>query len=275
MPLSKLGILAGGGALPGRLIEACRASGRDHLVVAWQGFADPAVIGGAPHLWARLTNAGKVVDILRERAVTDLVMVGDVRRPGWSEIKAFDRRTAKFLGRVALKALGDDGLLRAITRQLEAEGFHVLGPDDVVQDLLAPEGRFGRVAPDADARLDIDRGIAVARGLGRLDVGHAVVVQQGIVLGVEAIEGTDELVTRCRGLVRDGAPGVLVKISKPQQDRRLDLPTIGPATVARVAAAGLKGIAVEAGRTLIIDRQAVAEAADRGGIFVIGVVVPG
>lgn len=269
----KLGILAGGGALPGRLIEACRASGRDHLVVAWRGHADPAVVGDAPHLWARLTNAGRVVDILREHAITDLVMAGRVRRPGWNEIKRFDRRTARFLGRVGLKALGDDGLLRAISRQLEVEGFRVVGPDEVVEDLLAPKGRIGRLGPDRDARLDIDRGIAVARALGAQDVGHAVVVQQGIVLGVEAIEGTDALIERCRGLARDGAPGVLIKIGKPQQDRRLDLPTIGPTTVTRAAAAGLKGIAVEADRTLVIDRDAVAAAADRSDIFVLGVVV--
>ncbi len=272
--LPKLGILAGGGILPGRLIEACRASGRDYFVVAWHGHADPAVVGDVPQLWARLTEAGTVVDTLRRNAVTELVMAGHVRRPAWSEFKSIDRRTAKFLGNVGLKALGDDGLLRAITRQLESEGFRVVGPDDVINDLKAPEGQYGRVAPDPEAKLDIERGIEVARALGAIDVGHAVVVRQGTVLGVETIEGTGAMIARCGDLDRDGPGGVLVKVCKPQQDRRLDLPVIGPDTVAQVDAAGLKGIAVEAGATLVVDRKAVIDAADRNGTFVIGIVVP-
>ena len=172
------------------------------------------------------------------------------------------------------RALGDDGLLSALVRALEDEGFRMVGADDVVSDLLAPQGPLGAVAPEAEAKADIALGIDVALALGALDVGQAVVVQQGLVLGVEAAEGTDALIERCGGLRRAGPGGVLVKVKKPGQDRRVDLPTIGVSTVTAAAAAGLSGIAVEAGGTLVMDRSAVAETADRVGVFVIGVPVP-
>lgn len=270
----RLGILAGGGELPGRLIEACRADGRDYFLVAFEGHADPELLGDAPHLWAELTDPARVVDILREEAVTELVMAGRVRRPSWRQLKSLDRRTARFLGEVGLRALGDDGLLGAIARWLEVEGFRVVGPDEVVASLLAPETRFGRVAPDPEATRDIDRGVAVARALGGLDVGQAVVVRDGVVLGVEAVEGTDALLERCRKLAPAGPGGVLVKCSKPGQDRRIDLPTIGPATVTGAVEARLVGIAVEAGGTLVLDKAAVIKLADEGGLFVVGVPVP-
>jgi DUF1009 family protein len=270
----KLAILAGSGRLPGRLIEACRASGRDYFVVALDGQADPAVVGDSPQMWVPLTAASAAVDALRDKGISELVMAGHVRRPSWGELMRADRRTIGFLSRVGASALGDDGLLSAIARELEAEGFHVVSPDDVVDGLLAEPGLLGHRMPDAQASIDVERGVAVARALGALDVGQAVVVQQGIVLGVEAAEGTDALIERCRGLARGGPGGVLVKVSKPQQDRRVDLPTIGPRTVTRAAAAGLRGVAVEAGRALVLDRDAVVEAADRTGLFVYGIANP-
>ncbi|MBX9633910.1 MAG: UDP-2,3-diacylglucosamine diphosphatase LpxI, partial [Magnetospirillum sp.] len=170
-----------------------------------------------------------------------------------------------------LKALGDGGLLRAVARELEGEGFRIVGIDDVLSDCLAVAGPHGQVVPDDQAQADIQRGHQVAKGIGALDVGQAVIVQQGIVLGVEAIEGTDALIRRCGELRRDGPGGVLVKVKKPGQDRRLDLPTIGTATVQEAARAGLRGIAVEAGGALVLGRDAVAAEADRLNIFVIGI----
>jgi DUF1009 family protein len=184
-------------------------------------------------------------------------------RPDW--------RAAKFFARIGYRALGDDGLLSAVIKELEAEGFRVVGVDTILGGVLAPLGPFGRVAPDAQAEADIAHGLRVARALGSLDIGQAVVVQQGLVLGVEAIEGTDALLARCADLRRDGAGGVLVKVAKPNQERRADLPTIGVKTVTTAAAAGLRGIAVEAGSSIVIDREAVAAAADRAKLFVVGV----
>ncbi|WP_207478807.1 LpxI family protein [Arenibaculum pallidiluteum] len=266
----KLGIVAGGGDLPRRLVEACRQSGRPFFVVALEGQAEPGLTDGIPHLWARLGAGGAILAALREAEARDLVLAGRVRRPSLSELRP-DLRTAAFFAKVGARALGDDGLLRAVTVELEREGFRIVGAQDVLRDLLSAAGPFGSILPDAQAETDIARGVEVAHALGLLDVGQAVVVQQGIVLGVEAIEGTDALLERCGALRRSGPGGVLVKLCKPQQDARVDLPTIGVTTVERAAAAGLRGIAVQAGATLTLDRSAVAEAADRMGLFVVGI----
>lgn len=266
----KLGIVAGGGEFPGLVIAACRAQGRPFHVLALTGHADPAIIGDAPADWIRLGEAGTGFKRLGAAGVEEVVMIGPVRRPTLREL-APDFRTTKFFAKVGLKALGDDGLLRAVARELEEEGFRIVGIDQVLSDCLAVAGLYGQVTPDEQAEADIKRGHQVAQGIGALDVGQAVVVQQGIVLGVEAIEGTDALIRRCGELRRDGPGGILVKVKKPGQDRRLDLPTIGTATVQEAAKAGLRGIAVEAGGALVLGRDAVAAEADRLGLFVVGI----
>jgi len=268
--LSRFGIIAGGGPLPRQLAATLRAEGRDAFVLALEGHADPELLGEFSPAWIRLGETGRGFDLLREAGVTEVVMAGPVRRPGLAELLP-DWRTARFFARVGWKALGDDGLLRAVIDELESEGLRVVGIDAVLGGLLARRGVWGKVSPDPTAEEDIRRGLQVAKSLGEVDVGQAVVVQQGFVLGVEAVEGTDALISRCGPLRRAGDGGVLVKISKPGQERRVDLPTIGVATVANCAAAGLRGIAVEAGACLVVDLPAVVAAADAAGLFVMGV----
>jgi len=159
------------------------------------------------------------------------------------------------------------------TRERE-EGFRVVGAQELLAGELAPSGRLGAHAPDAQAEADIVRGVAIVRALGAADLGQAVVVQQGVVLGVEAVEGTDALIQRAGDLRRGGPGGVLVKLPKPGQELRADLPVIGRRTVERAAAAGLRGIAVAAGATLVLERDAVIECADRGGLFLLGIAPP-
>lgn len=267
----KLGIIAGGGDLPGLVAAACRAQGRPFHILALSGHADPAVIGSdAPQDWIRIGEAGTGFERLRRAGVVEVMMIGPVRRPSLKEL-APDLRTVRFFARVGLKALGDDGLLRAVAAELEGEGFKVVGVDEVLADCLAVPGAYGSLSPDDQAEADIVRAVEVARGLGALDVGQAVVVQQGIVLGVEAVEGTDALIRRCGPLARDGLGGVLVKMKKPGQDRRIDLPTVGPDTLAEAAAAGLRGVAVEAGGALVLGGKALGAEADRLGLFLVGV----
>ena len=182
-----------------------------------------------------------------------------------------DWRAAKFFAKVGYRALGDDGLLSAIVKELEREGFRVLGADELLGDADLPEGPLGRVRPDALASADIRRGMQIARAIGALDIGQAAVVQQGLVLGVEAIEGTDALLRRVAGLRRDGPGGVLVKAEKPGQERRADRPTIGPQTVALAAESGLRGVAAQAGATIVLDRAETVRRADEAGLFVVGV----
>jgi DUF1009 family protein len=161
--------------------------------------------------------------------------------------------------------------LSAVVKELEQEGFRVLGADQLLDRALAPQGPLGRLRPDSQSQADIERGLRVARTLGALDVGQAAVVQQGLVLGVEAIEGTDELLRRCAALRREGPGGVLVKVGKPGQERRADRPTIGLRTVLLAAETGLRGIAVEADATIVLDRDEVIRAADRVGLFLVGI----
>jgi lipid-A-disaccharide synthase len=265
---SKLGIVAGSGALPRRIVEACRAAGRPVFVLALSGACAPETVAGVPHAWIRPGQGGTGLKILRANGVGELVLAGGVRRPGPLALWP-DWRTLKFFAALGWRGTGDDSLLRALLKALEEEGFRVTGAAELLADLLASEGTLGRVEPDAASRADIAAGIEAARALGTRDLGQAAVARGGRIIGREGPDGTDALLARVRARGRSG--GVLVKIAKPGQERRADLPTIGPDTVAAAAAAGLKGIAVEAGATLLVDRAATIEAADRAGIFIAGV----
>jgi DUF1009 family protein len=273
-PGGTLGIIAGSGGLPRRLVDDCRRKGRNVFVLALEGEADAETVAGVNHAWCRIGAAAKGLKLLREHGVTDVVYAGGVRRPSLAAIRP-DWRAAKFFAKVGYRLLGDDGLLSAIAKEMEIEGFRVIGAHELLdQSAAVPEGPLTRARPDAEAEGDIARGIEIARALGALDVGQAVVVQQGLVLGVEAIEGTDALLRRCGGLRRDGVGGVLVKIEKPGQEIRIDRPTIGPQTVRLAAEAGLRGIAAQAGATLLLDRDEVICAADAAGLFLVGIRVP-
>ncbi|WP_404378867.1 LpxI family protein [Caenispirillum salinarum] len=267
----KLGIIAGRGTLPARLARACRDTGRPVFVLALKDNCDAAALGSdVEQAWIRMGEAGTGIRLLQEAGVSDLVMAGGVDRPTLAGLRP-DWRTARFFARLGFKALGDDSLLSALTKELEGEGFTIVGADDILPDLRPEAGVLGRVAPDEQARADIARAVAVIRALGALDVGQGAVVQQGIVLGVEAVEGTDALLARCKSLGRSGPGGVLVKLCKPGQETRADLPTIGPDTISNAAAAGLRGVAVHAGLSLMLDREATVAAADRAGLFVVAI----
>jgi UDP-2,3-diacylglucosamine hydrolase len=265
----KLGIIAGSGALPKKLVEKCRETARDCFVLAFEGETDPACVDGIDHAWSRLGAASKNFTMLREAGVQEIVMAGGIRRPSITGLRP-DWRAAQFFARIGLRALGDDGLLSAVIKELEREGFTLVGVESVLDDAVAPEGPFGQHRPDDQALADIEHGFRVAAALGTLDIGQAVIVQQGMVLGVEAIEGTDQLIRRCADLRREGPGGVLVKAKKPDQERRADLPTIGPQTVEAAHAAGLRGIAVDARSTLVVERAEMTALADRLGLFVYG-----
>ncbi|MDX2221413.1 MAG: UDP-2,3-diacylglucosamine diphosphatase LpxI [Rhodospirillaceae bacterium] len=268
-PPARLGLIAGAGALPGLIAAAARGQGRPCFVLGVEGFADPAQLGAGPDAWVDFNHAARGFALLRAAGVRDLVMAGRVRRPRLAEFRP-DLRTAAFLARVAYHALGDDGLLRAVTAEIEREGFRVVGVGDVLAEALAPVGLIGGPAPGDPARADIALGFAAARALGRADVGQAVAVAGGRVLAREDAAGTDAMIAAV-GAAEQGARPILVKCKKPTQDRRVDLPAIGPDTVTNCAQAGFAGIAVEAGETIVIDRAAVARAADAAGLFVVGV----
>jgi len=266
-----LGLIAGGGEMPRLVADAALASGRSCLILLLEDQAEPERWTDLPHHVVRLGAAGEMLRRLRGVGCREIIMSGRVKRPSLLAMRP-DAEGAKFLARIGKAAwAGDDGLLSALVKALEAEGFVVRAPESVLTGSVAPAGVLGRVAPPAGALVDIARGVAVARALGSADVGQSVVVQQGLVLAVEAIEGTDAMLARAGLLRREGPGGVLVKLAKPGQERRADLPVIGVTTVAEAAKAGLSGIAIEAGSTLVPLLGATIAAADDAGLFLCGI----
>lgn len=269
---TKLGIIAGRGELPQLMLDAARAEGRPVFVLALEGQTANELVQGVEHAWIPLGAVGRGIETLKAAGVSDVVFAGGVRRPSLLRL-GLDARAARLMAKFGKAALGDDKLLSVLIAELEGDGLRVVGADDILGGLLVGEGVLGRHRPDAVALSDIARGVEIARALGALDVGQAVVVQQGIVLGVEAIEGTDALIARSGAVSREGPGGVLIKVKKPKQERRADLPTIGVTTVREAAAAGLRGIAVEAGHSLLLGRDEAVAAADAAGLFVVGIRV--
>lgn len=268
----KLGIIAGGGDIPKTLIAKCKEQKRDYFVIALEDSADKNLIDETvPHIWIRLGQVmGSGFNKLKEEKVTEVIMIGTVRRPSVKDLEP-DAQTAAFFAKLGTKSVGDDELLRAVVEELEERGMRVRGIQELLPDILIKEGVLGKVKPSKQALSDIERGVEVATELGRLDVGQAVIVQQGLVLGVEGIEGTGELIRRCSAYRRKGEGGVLVKIRKPQQDVRLDLPTIGDKTVIAAKESGLSGIVLHAGNGLIANEKETIKLADEYGIFVMGI----
>jgi DUF1009 family protein len=271
----RLGIIAGRGPLPCVLAESAAARGLPLHIVAIRGEAREE-IERFPHTWIKWGEIGKMFAALDKNGCGDLVIIGGVNRPDLANVR-FDLgavRTLPFL--LSLGKGGDDHVLSRIVRFFEDKGYRVHGAGDVAPELLAGEGRLGDKAPSAEDRADIDMAIDVVRALGRFDVGQAAVVVKGHVLAVEAAEGTDAMLARCAELReagragRGGRAGVLVKAPKPGQEERVDLPTIGPETVKKAAAAGLAGIAVAAGQVLMAERAATIEAANQLGLFLVG-----
>lgn len=271
----KLGIIAGGGSIPKSLIDRCLQEKREFFVLAIEGNAcEEYFTDAVPHTWIRIGQTGTGFKRFAEEKVQDVVMIGTIKRPTFMELVP-DFRTTAFFAKIGAKALGDDGILRALVGELEKEGMKVCGIHEVMPELLVKDGVLGKCKPDKQALIDIARGIDVALELGRVDVGQAVIVQQGLVLGVEGIEGTDKFINRCAEYKRKGDGGVLVKLRKPTQDMRIDLPTIGTLTIENAAAAGLRGIAVHAGNGLIVDEQEVIKLANKLGLFIVGITPSG
>ncbi len=273
---SPIGLVAGGGLMPLRVADAAVKTGRGVHCLLLEGWARPADYAAFPHEVIPLGQVGRMMASLRRRRITDIVLAGKVRRPSLMSLR-MDAEGARMLARLGRAAIfgGDDSLLSGILRLIREEGFRPLGAQEVLHGLMVEAGLLAGPPPDETARADIARGIAVTWALGVADAGQGCVVQQGLVLGLEAIEGTDAMIARAGDLKREGPGGVLVKLVKPRQDIRADLPVIGPDTVRHAAAAGLAGIAIEAksgnAGTLVVDRAETVAAAQAAGLFLIAI----
>lgn len=272
-----LAIVCGGGSLPFALADAALARGRRVVLFALRGWADSAAVERYPHRWIALGQFGRFRRLLAAEGCREAVWIGALVRPSLGMIR-FDLATLRLLPRI-VRALrgGDDHLLSSIAAIFSDHGIRVLGAHEVAPELLVPLGPLGARRPTDVDRADIEHGLALLAATSPFDIGQAVVIAQRHVLAVEAAEGTDLMLARIAELRTNGrlraslGTGVLVKAPKAGQDRRFDLPTIGTATVDAAAKAGLAGIAVTAGATLIAEPEKLAAAADGAGIFIVGV----
>ena len=278
--MQKLGLIAGGGSLPVEIAEHCERAGRPFFIARLKGFADPE-LGEFPGVEVGLAEVGKCIRVLKRAGCKAICLAGNVGRPDFANLKPDLRGIAMLPALIMAARKGDDALLRVVLQEFTKEGFAIEGAQDAKPDLTLAVGPLGKVAPGPEHLADIERALTIAREIGKLDIGQGAVVCDGLVLAVEAQEGTDAMLRRVATEIspdvrgRPGANrGVLAKAPKPIQETRIDMPTIGLATIQRAAAAGLAGIAGEAGRLLVLDREQVIELADDLGLFVVGMPGP-
>lgn len=270
-----LAIICGGGTLPFAVADAVIKHGRRVVLFAIRGWADPKRIVDYPHYWAAVGQFGAFCRLARGEGCRDVVFIGSMVRPAIWQIRP-DFKTLRLLPRIfGIFRGGDDHLLKGVAAIFEEHGFRLVGAHAVAPEILMPEGALGRERPNDRDRADIAKGLALLSAASPFDVGQAVVVADARVLAIEAAEGTDRMLARVAELRQSGriasGRGVLVKAAKRNQDRRLDLPSIGPQTVESAARAGLAGIAVVAGGTIVAEPTRIGATADRAGLFVLGV----
>jgi DUF1009 family protein len=272
-----LGIIAGGGDLPRAVAQTARDSGRTVFVVPLVGSVTDDWVKQFPHAFLSPGEPGRILKALATHDVTEVLLCGKVDRPKFSDMKLDAKGMLLLPKAVAAARQGDDALLRFLVQIFEDEGLKTIGVREAAPALICGEGVLGRLSPNEEQRADIAAAFRVVQALGALDVGQGAVVCDGLTLAVEAAEGTDAMLARIPSLreslrgTQNNRRGVLVKGLKPNQDGRTDMPVIGITTLEGAAAAHLAGIALQAGGSLVLDRQGIAAQADRLGLFVIGV----
>ncbi len=275
-PETRIGIIAGGGSLPAAVAQSAMNSGNDIYIIGIKGEADPS-IERYPHCWARWGEIGRLLATLEDQKCSNLVIIGSVSRPDLSEIR-FDFGAVKHLPTIlGLTIGGDDTVLKNVIRFFEGKGLTISGAHEVAPDLVAERGRLGRHAPDDADLKDIRLASGLLDALGPYDAGQAAVVTREHVIAIEAAEGTDEMLARAAALRQWGRAkkntraGILMKKPKPGQELRVDMPVIGPKTIAGAVEAGLSGIALSAGHVLLAEREKTIRDADEAGLFLVGI----
>ena len=266
--MATIGLIAGGGRFPILFAESARRAGHRVVAAAHVNQTDPALeklVDG--FTWVKLGQFGKVLEVLKGAGCTEVVMLGSISKARFFRDAWLDGLGVQIMARLAVK--NDDSVLRAIAGALEERGLPVGDPVAFLQDRIAREGVLGRREPTEAQWADARYGLELARAIGRLDLGQTVVVKDRVAVAVEALEGTDACIRRGGELSKDGA--VVVKAVKPQQDRRFDLPAVGPDTVDSMKEAGCQVLAVEAGSTLVMDLEEMVRRADKAKIAIVGI----
>jgi UDP-2,3-diacylglucosamine hydrolase len=272
-----LAVICGGGSLPFAVADAVARRGRRVVLFAIHGWVDPERIAGYRHHWASFGQFGWFCRMARAEGCRDVVFIGSLVRPAIWQLRP-DFKTLRLLPRIfRIFRGGDDHLLSGVASIFEEHGFRLMGAHEIAPEILMPEGALGREHPSSRDHADITKGLRLLNATSPFDIGQAAVVANERVIAIEAAEGTDHMLMRVAQLRRSGQivgafdRGVLVKAAKHGQDRRLDLPSIGPQTIEGAKRAGLAGIAVTAGSTIVAEPDRIGAAADREKLFVIGV----
>jgi DUF1009 family protein len=265
---SRIGIIAGGGQFPYLFAEAAKKAGREVVIIGHKGESHPDLEAVADRFcWVKIGQLGKIIKFFQKEKVKETVFLGTITKTRIFRDVLPDLKGISLWNKIDVRQ--DDSILRAFAGELEKEGIKVLDSTLYLQHLLFPAGILTRKKPTAGQRRDIDFGFQMARAIGKLDIGQCVVVRDMAVVAVEAIEGTDATIKRGGALARENA--VVVKVKKPDQDLRFDLPAIGPTTIESMLQARAAVLAVEAGQALLFDRETVISQADKAGIVVVGV----
>lgn len=266
--MNKIGLIAGNGLFPLEFARAAKAKGMEVIVVAHDGETTPEIEGIADHvLWIKVGQLGKLIKFFKEQGVKDALMAGGIKKTHLFSNLRPDLKGAALLARMIHNK--DDQILRAVAQDLEAEGITVRESTLLLDNILAPTGVLTKRKPSKDERIDISFGWQMAKAIGRLDIGQTVIVKNRTVLAVEAVEGTDQAIRRGGSLGKEGA--VVVKVCKPQQDLRFDLPATGMQTIETMREVKASCLAVEAGKTIILEREKVISAANKAGIAIVAI----
>ncbi len=266
---SRIGIIAGGGQFPYLFAEAAREAGRQVVIVAHKGETHPDIEGIADRFcWVKLGQLGKIIKFFNRENVRETVFLGTITKTRIFKDVLPDLKGLTLWNKIDVRQ--DDSILRAFAAELEKEGIAVLDSTLYLKHLLFPAGVLTRKKPDAQQRRDIEFGFSMARAVGKLDIGQCVVVRDRSVVAVEAIEGTDATIKR--GGTLAGEKAVVVKVKKPGQDFRFDLPATGLTTIESMKEVKAAVLAMEAGQSLLFDRENMIRQADEAGIVVVGVV---
>jgi DUF1009 family protein len=266
--MSRLGLIAGNGRFPLLFVEAAQAAGIEIVVVAHQGETREDIADCVADVtWVQVGELGKIITTFKDAGITQAVMAGGILKSGALTTLQPDERGMVFISR--LPSLKDDVILRGVAQELESEGVTIVESTRLLSGLVPQQGVLTKTAPDSKQWEDIRLGVEVAKEIGRWDIGQSVVVKRGTVFAVEGVEGTNATIRRGGELSGPGI--VIVKVSKPQQDLRFDVPTVGRETIQEMQLVQAQVLAVEAGKTLMLDKSAVVRDADEAGVCVVAV----
>jgi hypothetical protein len=268
--ITKLGIIAGAGYLPRHVYDNCLKKKIDCLVIGLNKETDFDLFGNIPVEKFDIHRISKIVKFMRLHGVTHVTLAGKVRRADISRL-LLDIKGAKLFAMIVANGLGDNAILKTIINFIESEGFKLIAPEKIALDIVVQKGAMTKTKPSSTAEEDIKQGIKILKGISTFDIGQSLVIQNGLVLGIEAAEGTDELIKRCGEIRQEGEPPILVKVCKTHQDKRVDLPCIGPDTIVNAHNFGIRGIAAEAGSSLILEQEKTLKLANEYKIFIVGV----